>query len=510
MQFPFFKTKKQKPQKPETKTTAEMDKVELAITDDLEQNVKEIKNAVNNSDDLLVRDLTLQDKQAKLVYLYSLADNNVIQTVLDDLLNSQYPLYESPNFTLEKIEGENIPSEVITHLLTGFVLLLFEGNQTPYAFMAQRSDGRQVEMPSSENVVRGSHAGYIESLQTNLFMLRKGLVSPNLTVKQIEVGKEAKKTAAILYLNNVANEDLVQMIEERIKSIDVDSVFSLAVLEAFVEDYSLTPFSQTMTTERVDRTIGSIMEGRIALLLDGDPYASILPATFTSFFQSPEDYNVRVMVASFNRFIRFAAFFTAILLPAFYIAIIGFHYEVIPQSLIFTVKESVNSIPYRPLVEAVIVEIFIELIREATLRLPTKIGPTIGIVGGLVIGDAIVKAGLVSNLMVVVVALTAISSFVIPNPEMSATVRILRFPFMFLSSILGIYGIMIGIVLLLGHLCKLRPFGIPYLTPFAPLRLKELKDTIIRTPIFTMNSRPAETLTKNKVRERFSRWWKKK
>ncbi|MFS0782207.1 spore germination protein [Bacillus sp. 1P06AnD] len=510
MQFPFFKKKKQQEIKQEIKPTTEIDKVTFEITDNLNKNVEEIKKAINNSDDILTRDLNLQDKQAKLIYLYSLADNNVIQTVLDDLLNSQYPLDESPNFTLEKIEGENLPSEVITHLLTGFALLLFEGSETPYAFMALRPDGRQVSIPTSENVVRGSHEGYVESLQTNLFMIRKALVSPNFTVKQLKVGKEAEKTAAILFLNNVANADLIKMVEERIKSIDIDSVFSLSVMESFIEDYTLTPFSQTLTTERIDRTVGSLMEGRIVLLLDGNPCASILPVTFASFFQSPDDYNLRVMISTFNRFIRFTSFFTAILLPAFYIAIIGFHYEVIPQSMIFVVKKSVNNIPYNPLIEAVIVEIFIELIREATLRLPTKIGPTIGIVGGLVIGDAIVKAGLVSNLMVVVVALTAISSFVIPSPEMSSTVRILRFPFMFIASLLGLYGIMVGIVLLLGHLCKLRPFGVPYLTPFAPLRWKDLKDTIIRAPIFMMNTRPSETLTKNKVRERFSRWWKKK
>ncbi|MGM9924339.1 MAG: spore germination protein [Bacillus sp. (in: firmicutes)] len=511
MPFSFFKKKKKKkPTKPDQKTTPEIDKVELKITKSLKENEEEIKQAIGNSDDILVRDLTISNTKAKMIYLYSLADNVLIQTVLDDLLTSQYPLEESPNFSLEKIEGENAQSEIINHLLTGYVLLFFEGNKTPYTFMALRQDGRQVETPQNENVVRGSHESYVESLQTNMFLIRRGVVSPNLTIKQIPVGKEGQKNAAIVYLNNIADSDLVQEIEKRIKSIDVDSVFSLSVLEAYIEDYTITPFSQTLTTERIDRTAGSLMEGRIVLLLEGNPCACILPVSFFSFFHSPDDYNTRFLIASFYRFIRFASFYTAILLPAFYIAIIGFHYEIIPQSMIFYVKKSVENIPYRPLVEALIVEIFIELIREATLRLPTKIGPTIGIVGGLVIGDAIVSAGLVSNLMVIVVAITAISSFVIPSAEMSATVRLLRFPLMFTASILGIYGIMLGIVILVGHLCKLRPFGVPYLSPVAPLLVKDLKDTIWRAPVFTMNTRPQDALARNQIRERFSRWWKKK
>lgn len=509
MPFSFLK-KKQKPKEKKANITTEIEKVHLNITTNLEENAQEIKKAVSNSDDIIIRDLTILNKKAKVIYLYSLADNVVIQNVLDDLLNSQYPIEESSNFSLEKIEGENAPSEIINHLLTGFVLLFFEGNKTPYTFMALRADGRQVTIPTNENVVRGSHEAYVESLQTNLFMIRKGLISPNLTIKQMKIGKEAEKTAAMVYLNNVADLELIEKIEQRINSIDIDSIFSLSALEAYIEEYSITPFSQTLTTERIDRSVGSIMEGRIVLLLDGNPCASIFPVSFFSFFQTSEDYNLRFLIGSFNRLIRFASFFTAILLPALYIAIVGFHYEVVPQRIIFSVQQSVENIPYRPLIEAGIVEIFIELIREATLRLPTKIGPTIGIVGGLVIGDAIVKAGLVSNLMVVVVAITAISSFVIPSTEMSATVRILRFPFMFLASILGIYGIMIGVVILVGHLCKLRPFNVPYLTPFAPLKWKDLKDTIIRAPIFTLNTRPVDSLAKNVIKERFSRWWKKK
>lgn len=510
MSFPFFKKKKAtKNTKPNVKATPEIDKVDLHLSSDIEKNAETIKKTLGNSDDVFIRDLDIHHKKAKLIYLYSLTDNIVIQSVLDDLLNSNYPIEESKHFTLEKIDSTKEQKKIITNLLIGFALLLFEGEKDPFCFIALRPDGRQVEAPTTENIVRGSHEAYVESLQTNLFLLRRGVVSPNLTIKQIPVGKESQKTAAIVYLNNIANLELVQLIEQRIKSIDSDSVFSLSTLEEFIQDYTITPFSQTLSTERVDRTTGNLLEGRIVLLLEGNPYACILPVSFFAFFQSPDDYNLRFLVSSFNRMIRLFSFFIASLLPAFYIAIIGFHYEVVPQNMIFLVKKTLINVPYQPLIEALIVEIFIELIREATLRLPTKIGPTIGIVGGLVIGDAIVKAGLVSNIMIVVVALTAISSFVIPSPEMSSTVRLIRFPFMFIASILGILGIVMGLVLLTGHLCKLRPFGVPFLTPIAPLDWNGLKDSFIRLPIFTQNTRPADALNRNSIRERFFRWWKK-
>lgn len=511
MFFSLFKKKTTAKQiKPNHPTTPEIEKVQLKLTGNIENNAKAIKKTIGNSDDVFIRDLHIQNKNAKLIYLYSLADNLVIQSILDDLLNSNYPLEESSNFTLEKLDSEKDQQKIINNLLIGFVLLFFEGEKDPYCFIALRQDGRSVEAPTTENVVRGSHEAYVESLQTNLFLIRRGVVSPNLTVKQLTVGKEAQKTAAIVYLNNLADLTLVEQIESRIRSIDIDSVYSLSVLEACIEEDTLTPFAQTLTTERVDRTAGNLLEGRIALLLDGHPSACILPITFFAFFQSPDDYNLRTLVASFNRLIRFFSFTIAVLLPAFYIAIIGFHYEVVPQNMLFVVKKSVVNVPYQPLIEAVIVEVFIELIREATLRLPTKIGPTIGIFGGLVIGDAIVKAGLVSNIMIVIVALTAISSYVIPNSEMSSAVRILRFPFMFLAAILGIYGIVIGMILLTGHLCKLRPFGVPYLTSVAPLKWDSFKDTFIRAPILTQNTRPVDALSRNRVRERFFRWWKKK
>ena len=504
----FFKKKKKKPDQG-SKDSAP-DQVSVEITDNLEQNINKIKDALGNSDDLLVRDLTIQHKKAKMIYIFSLTDNNLVQTVLNDFLSSNYPLEDSSAFNLMKLKETNLDTEVIKKLLDGFVLLFIEGLKVPYSFVALADSGRQATEPTTENVVIGSHVAFVENLQTNLYMLRKDLVSPNLVIKQMKVGKESEHTVVIAYLHNIADQSLVEEIEKRIKAINIDNVFSQPDLISFIEDYTATPFPQALNTERLDRTVGNLMEGRIALFMNGSPSATILPVSFFAFFQAADDYNNRFLIASFYRFIRFGALLAAILLPAFYIALIGFHFEVIPQNLIFTIKQAVENIPTGPLIEALIVEVFIELIREGAIRLPTKIGPTIGIVGGLIIGDAIVNAGLVSNLMVVVVALTAISSFVIPSPEMSATIRLIRFPFMFLAAIFGLVGIVAGLCILVGHLCKLRPFGVPYLAPLPVFKWKQFQDTIIRAPMFLDNKRPADALPTDQVRERFFRRWKKK
>lgn len=507
----FFRNKNQQSASAHEKAIPQIEQIHFSFTKDLQGNIEKIKTALSNSSDIAVKKINLHNLDAAIIFIDTLSDKMDIQKVIDNMTSSNYPLDETLSFSLKTYENKDtLSKDCVNDILAGYVLIFIDGQDEPYSFMARKHDGRSVSQPINEQIVQGSHEGFIESLETNIFLVRKNLISPNMTVKKFQIGKEAQRAVALLYLNNLANPDIVKKIEKRITSIDIDHLFSFAYAEAFIENYSFTPFPQSLTTERVDRVCGNLTEGRIAILVEGSSSALILPVTFFAFYQSPDDYNTRFTIGSFYRLIRYIAFMMAVLLPSLYIAIIGFHNEVLPSYLVFLAKKSVESIPYSPLIEAVIVETFIELIREASLRLPTKIGPTIGIVGGLVIGDAIVQAGLVSNLMVVIVALTSISSFVIPSSDMSLTVRILRFPFMVLAAFLGLYGILIGLLLLVGHLCRLQPFGIPYLAPISPIKWHGLKDTIIRSPLITLDRRPVETKTKNIIRQGFSRWWKKK
>jgi len=300
---------------------------------------------------------------------------------------------------------------------------------------------------------------------------------------------------------------LLHDLEERLNSISTDTIISPGYVAEFIEDNPYSPFPQLLFTERPDRAVAHLMEGRIVILAEGDPSAIILPVTLFAFYQSPDDFHTRWVVGTFVRLIRLASFVIAFQLPGIYIAVVGFHPEILPSDLIITVKSSVERVPYPPLLEAVFMELTMELIREAGIRLPSRVGQTIGIVGGLVIGDAVVQTGLVSLPMVIVVALTAIASYVVPSNEMSTAIRILRFPLMVAAAMFGFIGLTIGLVFILIHLCKLESLKQPYFAPVMPLRFKDLKDTFVRFPIWKLSERPHDAKPKRYKQETVSREW---
>ncbi len=298
-----------------------------------------------------------------------------------------------------------------------------------------------------------------------------------------------------VYIETIADKAVVEDVKNRLEKIDTPKIFSIGQIEDYLEDSVWTPFPQFLYTERTDRAIANLLEGKIVIFTDDAPSALIAPVTFFSFYESPDDFNGRVIVGSFFRILRMFSFMIAVFLPAFYIAVVGFHSEILPVEISEKVKIAVQDIPYRPIVEALIVEIFIEVIREATIRLPAPVGPTIGIVGGLVIGDAIVNAGLVSNLMVIVVAMTAISSFVVPNVEMNMTIRIIRFPFMIAASLFGFFGITIATLLLFIHMMNQSSLKQPYLSPFIPFDPLVSKIYSLGFPIIELISNNKHLLT---------------
>ncbi|WCH49805.1 spore germination protein [Lysinibacillus sp. OF-1] len=341
---------------------------------------------------------------------------------------------------------------------------------------------RNLEEPINEHILRGSHEGLIERADTNLALIRKRVNNPALVVKSFSIGHQTKTKAYYLYMDGVIQPETLQEVEKRIAAIQIDYFYSIGQLSDALEDSVLSPFPQLLNTEHPDRVVANLVEGKVVVMTNISPSALIGPVTFFSFYQTPDDYNGRVVVGSFYKIVRLLSFITAVFLPAFYIAVVSFHFEVLPLELSNQVKNDVNEIPYRPLIEALILEIIMELIRESSIRLPQSVGQTIGIVGGLVIGDAIVNAGLVSNLMVIVVALTAISSYVVPSVELNSTIRMLRFPFMVLASLFGFLGIVIGVVILLIHLISLTSIKQPYFSPIVPFQPKAVYKIFLRWP----------------------------
>ncbi|WP_312473286.1 spore germination protein [Neobacillus sp.] len=482
------------------------------IFSDMNDNLTYIKNLLNHTADLKIQTLPNGDFETAIVFIETLVDKELIQDKIID------PLFQLKSFkdrediatviNLETISCSNL-SQAVNDLINGNTLLFVSTKAYAFSINTQKFGNRSITEPSSEKVVRGAHDGFIESLGVNIQLIRKRILNPNLTVKYFSVGNETKTKVALLYMNKLANTYLIREIERRIDSISADFIMPSSYLEELIEDSSFSPFPQMLNTERPDRTMANLLEGRVVLLVDNTPTALILPVTFFSFYQSPDDYNSRFFLGTFFRIVRLLSFSLAVGLPSLYIAIIAFHYEVLPDQLILPVKSSVENIPFPPLLEALIMLITIELIQEAGIRLPTTIGQTIGIVGGLVIGDAVVSAGLISNTMLVVVAITAISSFVVPSTEMSGSMRIIRFPFMLAAATLGFIGIVFCFMVILIHLCKLESFGTPYFAPLAPLRITDFKDSILRLPIWKLNNRPLDPHPQQLKQQSNSRDWGK-
>lgn len=469
-----------------------------SVADDLDA-------AFRHTEDFIRRTFRFAGKQGLLVYLYAACDAGKIQeeilkpialTATDDLKQAL------PAAVIEV--PENL-ERAIDLMLRGYALVLIDGTIVRYAVMAGSSNNRTVSEPANEKTVQGAHNGFIEDLTVNLQLVRRQLVNRNLIVRRYTLGKLTQTQACVVYLHGVADPAIVEKIDRQLNAIDADNVVSSLVAYEYLEKRAFSPFPQILQTERPDRVVGNLLEGRVALLTDNCPAALVMPVTFFAFYQSPDDYSSRSLDGSFIRLLRLFSFFIALALPAYYIAVMSYHYEVIPTELFYQIKGSIEQIPFPPILEAIFMELTIELLREAGIRLPGPVGQSIGIVGGLVIGDAVVRVGLVSYPMIIVVALTAIASFIVPVHEMSYSVRLLRFPFMIAAAILGFLGIVFLFGILLIHLIKLESFGTPYFAPFSPMRLKDWKDAFVRLPFWKMNDRPIDAQPHKLERETSSK-----
>ncbi|WP_148709079.1 spore germination protein [Falsibacillus albus] len=474
----------------------------------IDENFEYVSNAIANTSELAKREIFFNNKKCYLIFLSTITSSETIENqIIKPLLEKKEGDVTQTVYVNEVKELDQLEDLPIS-LIIGAAILLIDGEMTAFSFGVSQSEKRSVTEPVNEQVIRGSHEGFVEDLRSNINMLRKRLNIINLKVTYYVLGSQSQLKLAIVYIDKLANQELIQEIDRRLSYIQVDYVDSPGQLEEFIEDSPFSPFPQLMNTERPDRVTAQLMEGRIALLCNGSPSALILPVTFFAFYQSPDDYNSRWYLGSFYRFVRLMSFFVAIGLPATYIAVVSFHYEVIPMDLVFTIKGSLEYVPIPPLVEAMFMQVILELIRESAIRLPAPIAQTIGVVGGLVIGTAVVQANLVSNTMIVVVALTAIASFVVPNSEMGTSVRILGFPLMLSAAFLGFIGMTFTFLIILIHLCKLESFGSPYFAPFAPFRAKDFKDTFTRVPLWLMNRRPSTPKPQRMERQLNPRGWK--
>ncbi|MFF0829054.1 spore germination protein [Brevibacillus sp. NPDC003359] len=476
------------------------------VSERLSDNIAELNALFTLTPDLVIRTFASQqiDSMVTLVYLNGLVDKNSINNnVLRPLLS--HPEGEKTSvFDLLSVGKVSVAYDfrkVETEILLGSSLLFIEGRKEVLVIETNGWPQRAIEDPQLEAALKGGHQGFVETDTQNIALIRRYIPNRELKIKEMWLGERGLTKLSIIYLADVANPEVLQELEDRLKTIKVDSILNASELEEYIEDNPYSLFPQFLTSERPDTVASHILQGKITVVVDRSPSVLIGPATFVSFFQNVDDYGTRWPVATFIRLLRYLAFLIATFLPAIYIALISFNYEVIPLDLILSVGESRQKVPFPPLLEALVMELTLEMLRESGIRLPAPIGQTVGIVGGIVIGQAVVQAGIVSNIMVIVVAFTAISSFIIPNYDMASAVRLIRFFMMILAAMFGVVGIVVGLMVLIGHLISLESLGVPYGSPLAPVRFADWKDLFIRLPLWKMKDRPLSTEAIQKQRQ---------
>ncbi|MET3195671.1 spore germination protein [Gottfriedia sp. OAE603] len=478
--------------------------INIYIFKDLSKNMDQIKKLFNESPDLVIRRFQINSDglDVALVYLAGLTDIQAIQNhVLTPLMKSSFdPTMELP-ISIGQVEKIDKWAQIQDAILEGDSVLFIHGMNSVNRLDTKGWPQRSIEDSKNEISLKGAHQGFVETNGQNIALIRRYIPHQDLMLKEVTIGKRGKTKVTILYLRDVASNELRMELVDRLKKINVDSIINTGELIEFIEDNPYSPFPQFIMTERPDTAVSHILQGRFAVIVDRSPHVLIAPTNFISFFQGVDDYGTRWLVASFICSLRFVAFMIALLLPATYVALISINYEVIPMQLYLSIAESRFRVPFFPVLEAILMELTLEMMREASIRLPSPIGQTIGIVGGIIIGQAAVQAGIVSNIMIIVVAVTAIASFIIPNYDMGSAIRFIRFPMMLAASMFGVVGIVIGWMTLVAHLTSLESLGIPYGSPLAPFRFADMKDAFLRLPQWAMKNRPKSNRTINSTRQ---------
>ncbi|WP_240547750.1 spore germination protein [Paenibacillus lignilyticus] len=393
--------------------------------------------------------------------------------------------------------------KLVINILSGHAAFFYEN--MAYAVDVSGNEGRSVSQSEQETTITGPHDAFTEDAGVGLGLLRKRIKSSHLKVIRLSVGEVTKSDVYVLYIKDIANMEYVNELKKRIQDIEIDAVLDSNMLIQLIDDSPYALFPQILTSERPDAIASKLVAGRVVGFMDGSPTAFSIPASFAEFFSSSDDYYMRWMLGSATRILRFIALFITMIFTALYVSVTTYHYEMIPQNLILTLAESRSRVPFPPVYEALLMELTIELLREAGARLPTKIGQTIGIVGGIVIGQAGVQAGLTSNILIIAVASSTIASFVIPNYTMSASIRLIRFGLILLAGFWGNLGLALGLAAVMIHLSGMTSFGSSYLTPIAPSQPSEWRDVLFRAPFNKLYYRPSQTRTKNKIRNKMKR-----
>lgn len=484
----------------------------FTISKSLDDNIKNLKDLFKNDSTINFRLVENQFSNSFLsciVYVNGLVDNYVMN---DNLISpimttdfSKLPLTANLLDLLQmriinsgEVKKTNDTNEIITSLLQGSTLLFINNEDQCLIINAVHYDGRDVSKPETERSVRGPNEAFNESIIINISLIRKKLKNPNLKFIFKELGEQSKTKICITYIEGIVDQQILNEVIKRIEEIDIDAVLDSGYIEEFIKDHPLSPFKTVGNTERPDVLSSKLLEGRIGIICDGSPFALTVPYIFVENFQANEDYYNSYIVASINRFMRYIGFFLTTSTPAIFLALTSFHHEMIPTTLLLSITASREGVPFPIIIEALLMLFIFDVLKEAGIRLPNPIGQAVSIVGALVLGQAAISAKIIGAMMVIVVGFTGITSFMVS--KMNEEILIPRIIFLILSTFLGLYGYVFGVIGLFTHLVSIKSFGVCYMTDFFSLKGQEVKDTIIRAPWWYMEYRSKKFCKTNPIR----------
>lgn len=485
----------------------------------IEEKISLLRPYIQKNSDIVSRPFFINGREnlhAIVIYMEGVIDTeNLNQDILKPIMlqmnQEQLENKEIQHFinriyqtslTVGQIKKIDTLDMLIQNIFDGLTILMFDGYAEVLVIDIRGGETRAISEPETEKSIRGSREGFIENLVVNIGLIRRKLRDPNLVVEKMIVGKRSRTDVAILYIKDIADPKIVVDIKTKVNKIEIDGILTTGYIEQLIEGSPYSFFPQIQETERPDKIAAHLLEGKIAIMANGTPFVLILPSLFVQFLQTTEDYFDRTYIGSFTRALRHIAFFLAIFLPGIYVALLSFQQELIPFDLIVSLASSRKEVPFPVAVEAFLQEFIIQLLTESGMRLPTPLGQTVGVVGGIILGQAAISAKLASPAIIIVTAITTICTWVIPNPSMSNAARILRLPVLLFASFFGLFGLSLCLLIILAHLSSLESMGgVPYFSPYAPTRYDDIKDSFFRTFLWKMKKRPASIPVQDKQRQ---------
>lgn len=497
------------------------------ISSDIKENLDRMKRVYSipvNSDIVLREfDINYEGRAVKafIIFFDGMTDRDVINNyILKPLMvMSGMDIRENADHLEDFIARQLLPhcqvkieqsySKVVDEINFGGCGLFADGVAVSFSADVKGWEHRGIEKPNNEIVIRGPQEAFNELLRTNTAQIRKRLKDEDLIVEDVAIGKVSKTPCSMLYIKDIANERLIEEVRRRLEYINVDYMLDSGVLEQLIEDSTIYPSPQMISTERPDYVSAMLSNGRVAIIVNGSPNVLVAPTTAYELMHSAEDSYIRYPYANLLRYVRYIALFAALLLPGIYLAITNFHQEMIPTDLLLAIEASREKVPFPSAVELLLMEISFELIREAGIRVPGPIGPTLGIIGALILGQAAVAANIVSPILIIIVAVTGIGSFAIPNYSLGYSIRIMRFAFILLSALAGFLGITAGLFVLGVWSTSLKSFGVPFMAPLGPKTSDSARKVLFKAPEWKLEYRPDYLNTKKEMKQdKYSMGWK--